>query len=278
VIRASTRKRRSSRAAAAVIVAVAALVSVPLVAFPPSAAASTALPVNTPVITSAADTYTFGTTLMYWSAVAVQPTAGADFDLRLLDGSGSPVAGSYWGAGATDVIAINSTGGARPLGPYQAQVTHYSGTGQYDVMFWEKRVVFVLPTDPVGSTATALGLHYGWPVAAYMIYLLPGQSFRVYSDSSVRVFLAGSTPGVPSTYLRTRSDLAYAYVIADNVPSPGGGYCRVFQATAAGWYSLILIWNVPLQPPPYDGGLAVFPQRYNPAQGDTLSDCPAPGP
>ncbi len=271
--RPSTRRRGGWRRAIVVAAATAALL-----APAGAAAATTALPANTPVVTSTADTYGFSTFLQYWSAVAVQPAAGVDFDLKLLDGSGTLLTGSYWGTSSTDVIAINSTGGARPPAAYQAQVTHFSGTGQYDVMFWEKRIVFPVPTDPAGGISTALALHYGWPVAAYMIYLGANQGFRVYSDDDVRPMLAGSTPGVPSTYLRTRSDLANAYVIADNVPSPSGAHCRVFRATTAGWYSLILIWTVPMQPPPYNGGLAVFPQRYDPSKGDTLTACPVPVP
>jgi hypothetical protein len=265
---------RARRTLRLVVAAVTACLLV--IAMPGMASASTALLPVTPVVTATPDTFTFSTSLQYWSVVAVQPTAGADFDLRLLDGSGTLLTGSYAGAGVTDLVAINSTGLARPLGAYQAQVTHFSGTGQYDVMFWEKRVVFDVPTDPIGGTATALGIHYGWPAAAFMIYLQQGQGFRVNLSSETQVFLAGSTPGVASTFLRTRSDLANAYVIADNVPAPNGAHCRVFQATYAGWYSLIVIFTGPLVPPPFNGGLAVFPQRYNPSLGDKLTDCPNP--
>ncbi len=247
-----------------------------LVALPGTAVAATQLPADTSVLTSMPDDYAFHTALPYWSVVAVQPSAAADFDLVLYDGSGNPLAGSYWGTGATDFVAINSTGGARALGDYRAGVTHYSGTGQYNVMFWEKRVVFPVPTDPAGGAATALALHYGWPVSAYMIYLGQGQGFRVNLSSGTQVFLAGSTPGVPGTYVRTRSQLANAYVIADDIPSPTGAHCRVFRATTAGWYSLIVVFTDPYQTPPYNGGLAVFPQRYDPGLGDTLNDCPAP--
>ncbi|HEY7223649.1 MAG TPA: hypothetical protein VH561_08685 [Micromonosporaceae bacterium] len=247
-----------------------------LVALPGTAGAVVSLSANTAVVTSTPDTYTFSTRLQYWSVVAVQPSAGADFDLQVSDGAGAPLVGSYWGSGVTDFVAVNSTGGARPLGGYRAQVTHFSGTGVYDVMFWEKRVVFGVPTDPVGGVATALGLQYGWPAAAYMIYLRQGQGFRVNESDYTQVFLAGSTPGVPSTYVRSRSQLANAYVIADNVPAANGAHCRVFQATSAGWYSLIIVFTGGYEPPPYNGGLAVFPQRYDPSQGDTLTNCPVP--
>jgi hypothetical protein len=256
--------RRRLLAGGAVLTAVLAL--------PTPAYAATTLAPTVPVVASAADRYPFTTTLSYWSAVAVRPAAGADYDLDLLDQAF--LAGSYWGAGATDVIAINSN--ARPLGGYTANVTRYSGTGNYSVMFWQKREVMAVPTDPRGSTATALGLPFAWPVYSIQVYLQANQGLRVYRGADTRVFLAGSTAGQPSTYVRTRSQLENAYVVADNVPSPGGGVCRVFVAPAAGWYALILIWNTPLTPPPYNGGQAVFPQRYNPALGDTLTDCPAP--
>ena len=248
-----------------------------LVAGAVPAQASTALPANTTVVTGTSDSYGFGTALPYWSAVAVRPGAGTDFDLRLSDaGTGTLLASSLWGVGQTDVIAVNSNAGYRPLGSYLARVSQYSGTGSYAVSFFEKRLVMPVPTDPVGSTSTAWGINHSQTVTATQIYLQPGQGFRVYTGDSVRVFLAGSTPGAPATAVRTRSQLENAYVVADHVPAGNGAWCRVFVAPSAGWYSMILIWNSPWAPPPYNGGNAVFPQRYNPALGDTLTDCPVP--
>jgi hypothetical protein len=94
--------------------------------------------------------------------------------------------------------------------------------------------------------------------------------------SQVEVLLAGSTPGVPGTAVRTRSQLQGAYVIADHVPAVNGAFCRYFKVPTAGWYSVVLLWNSPLTPPPYDGGSAVFPQRYDPSLGDTTTTCPVP--
>lgn len=249
-----------------------------LVAVPSIAAAVTALPPRTPVAAVAADSYSFTTTLpSYWTAVAVRPQAGVDYDLTLVDpATGGVLASSVWGGTATDVIAINS--GYRPPGSYLANVAKYSGNGVYAVMFWELREVMGVPTSPTGGTSTAIGLSFANPVRTMQVYVLAGQGFRVYHSDDLRVYLAGSTAGVPSTYVRNRSALENAYVIADNVPSPAGGSCRVFQVPATGWYSMVLIWNTPWTPPPYNGGLAAFPQRYNPSMGDTLADCPAPGP
>jgi hypothetical protein len=248
-----------------------------VVAIAPSAHAATALTPTVPVVASAADTYTFATTLPYWTAVAVRPAASADYDLDLVDqASGAVLATSHWGGAATDVVAINSNAGHRPLGGYAARVFRYSGAGDYSVMFWQKREVMSVPTDPVGGTATALGLTFASPVYTVQLYLQAGQGMRVYRGTNTRVYLAGSTPGQPATSLRNRSALENAYVVADNVPSPGGGVCRVFVAPSAGWYAVVLIWNTPLTPPPYNGGNAVFPQRYDPSKGDKLTDCPAP--
>lgn len=248
-----------------------------VVALPPVAHAATVLSPQAPLLSSATSAnYSVTTTLPYWTAVAVRPAPGVDYDLRLYDGStGALLSSSVWGGSATDVIAINSN--FRPLGSYLANVYRYSGSGIYSVMFFQDRAVMPVPTDPVGSTATAIGINFDWTVSATQIYLRQNQGFRVHHGSDVGVFLAGSTPGVPSTYLRNRSALANAYVIADNVPSPGGGLCRTFLAPAEGWYSMILVWNTPWEaPPPYVGGHAVFPQRYDPALGDKLTDCPFP--
>ncbi|MCI0685897.1 MAG: hypothetical protein L0Y54_01465 [Sporichthyaceae bacterium] len=233
---------------------------------------------RTPVVAGAADSYSFATTLpSYWTAVAVRPQAGVDYDLTLVDpATGGVLASSVWGGAATDVIAINS--GYRPPGNYLANVTKYSGTGVYSVMFWELREVMGVPTSPTGGISTAIGLNFANPVRTMQVYMQAGQGFRVNHNTDTRVYLAGSTPGVPSTYVRNRSALENLHVIADNVPSPTGSVCRVFQVPATGWYSLILIWNTPWTPPPYNGGFAAFPQRYNPALGDTLTQCPAPGP
>lgn len=238
--------------------------------------AAVVLTPNTATVTNTPGQYQFATYLQYWSVIALRPVAGADYDLQLLDAGSNPLASSVWGMGATDLVAINSTSGYRPLGGYLTNVTKYSGSGDYAVMFWEKRQVMSVPTDPVGNTSTALALNYAWPVSATMVYLQANQGFRVHHDSSTRVYLAGSTPGVPSSGLRNRSSLENAYVVADNVPSPSGGVCRVFVAPTPGWYSVITIWNTPLTPPPYNGGVAVFPQRYDPTLGDTLSQCPQP--
>jgi len=40
----------------------------------------------------------------------------------------------------------------------------------------------------------------------------------------------------------------------------------------------MLIWATPWSLPPYNGGHAAFPQRYDPSQGDKLTDCPTPKP
>ena len=255
----------------------AATVIVVVTATSTPAYATTALAPNTFLLATAPETYTFSTTLAYWSAIAVRPGPGLDQDLQLRDSVGNILANSTWGTGATDVIVINSTAGARPLGGYRATATKYSGSGTYSVMFREIRAVFPVPTNPIGNTDTALPIRFDAPVAAYMIYLAAGQGFRIHTGSATAVYLAGSTAGVPSTYVRTRSQLQNAYVVADNVPSADGyGYCRVFVAPTAGWYSAILVWTTPWAPPPFNGGHAVFPQRYNPALGDTLTQCPAP--
>jgi len=253
--------------------AVAALVAIPAVA-----AAVVALPPRTPVVAGAADSYSFATTLpSYWTAVAVRPQSGVDYDLSLVDpATGGVLSSSIWGGSATDLIAINS--GYRPPGSYLGNVSKYSGSGVHSVMFWENREVMGVPTSPTGGTSTAIGLNFAWPVRTMQVYMQAGEGFRVNHHTDMRVYLAGSTPGVPSTYIRNRTSLENAYVVADNVPSPTGSVCRVFQVPSTGWYSVILIWNTPWTTPPYNGGFAAFPQRYSPSLGDPLNACPAPGP
>jgi hypothetical protein len=241
----------------------------------PAAIAATALPPNTPVLTATPGTYSFSTTLPYWSVVAVRPSPGADVDLRLFDPNvRGTLTGSYLGTNQTDVIAINSN--ARPLGNYLVEVSQFSGAGNHSLIFWEQREVMPVPTDPVGNTSTAWGINFVQAARSVQVYLAAGQGFRVYHGDDTRVFLAGSTPGAPSTALRNRSQLENAYVVADQIPAGNGAHCRVFVAPTAGWYSMILIWNSPWSPPPYNGGRAVFPQRYNPSLGDTLTQCPVP--
>lgn len=241
--------------------------------------AGTTLQPNTPVKLGAAGSFGVTTSLPYWSAVALRPEAGTDYDLRVVDpATGLTLAGSGYAAGRTDIVAINSTGGHRPLGNYLVRVSHYSGSGGYALEFVEQRVVIGVPTDPVGYQYQGVGLNFAHTATTAMIYLRGGQGFRVYQSDQVRAFLAGSTPRVPGTDVLGRSQLEHAFVVADHVPSPDpyGGYCRVFQVPTTGWYSLMLVWNSPWEPPPYDGGSAVVPQRYDPALGDTLSDCPKP--
>lgn len=259
----------------AAVAAVAGLFAVIIGATP--ALANGTIAANTPVVTSTPGTYDFFTDLSYWSVVAVRPAAGVDDDLQLLSPSGTMLASSAYGSTNTDFIAINSNYPFQALGGYSAKVVQYSGSGQYALMFWERRQTIPLPTSPIGGISTALALNFAWPVSANQIWMEQGQGFRVnYNPSTTKVFLAGSTPGQPSTGLRTRSALENAYVAADNIPSSNGSVCRVFIAPSTGWYSIITVWTTAYTPPPYNGGAAVFPQRYNPAMGDTLTQCPSP--
>ena len=183
---------------------------------------------------------------------------------------------SIWGGAATDVIAINS--GIRPPGSYLGNVSKYSGSGVYSVMFWENREVMGVPTSPTGGTSTAIGLNFAGRCARCRCTCRPAQGFRVNHHTDMR--------GVPGRQHARRAEHVYPQphvagervrrrgqrAVADRVGLPG------LPGAVTGWYSVILIWNTPWTAAALQRRVRGIPAALQPGLGDPLNACPAPGP
>jgi hypothetical protein len=77
--------------------------------------------------------YSYSTSSIYWSAVAIRPPSGVDYDLTLYDDVGQTVnlGGSAFGGSTIDFVTVDSN--HRALGDYYPRAYQFNGTGIYQV-------------------------------------------------------------------------------------------------------------------------------------------------
>jgi hypothetical protein len=220
--------------------------------------------------------YSFSTTTHYWSVVGI--ATNVDYDLSLADGNGNPLAQSSYGTGVTDFIGINNN--LRPLGSYTATVTHYSGTGWFDIQQSQGHSITTLPVpDNDGVTGpsdpdlafAAVDSQYVFSVSD--IYLSAGQQYWVnVANTGVGFFMLESNPADSATFIRTR---AQATSIAGTRTAQG---CTLYTANYSGWHGLVEITDsLPHATSPQEGEANVL-DGYDPARPNTCPQRNFPSP
>lgn len=211
------------------------------------------------------------------SAVAIQPTAGADFDLALLNAGGAQSGTSYDNAGKTDFVAVDSNSGAEPLGTYTADVSQYT-PGQYWIQAQYGSSIITLPTPTHhGTTGFAdpdiafISLNSNNIAAISDIYLTAGQSFRAVStDDADSLYLLEATPYTASTYVQGRG-VAQANQRTQTIDN-----CALYTARQTGWHALLLVGDrAPTTTSPQQG-VGIGLHQYDPTQPNycPLADFP----
>jgi hypothetical protein len=242
------------------------------VLLPTAAQADTPLPTHTVVSASGTNSYTFSTSTLYWSIVAIQPASG-DVDLRLANATTAEQLGtSVLGTGTTDFVAVNSNAGARPFGGYRATTSPFSGSPAFWIEQIQGNSIITLPTPandgvsgPSDPDITFAALFEADVVSISDIYLTAGQKFWASSATAGNyLFLLESNPADSTTFVRSRSAAN-----ANTTHSTVDG-CTLYTAKYTGWHALALIGDVP---PiiPGSGGVAHALHQWNPAKPNT---CP----
>ncbi|MFN8084272.1 MAG: hypothetical protein U0Q14_08580 [Dermatophilaceae bacterium] len=179
--------------------------------------------------------YSFSTNTPYWSVVAVRPTGTNDADLRLYDDYNQSVflKGSTYGGAETDFVAIDSNRLA--YGDFYPRINQYSGTGGYKTVLAQGSA-----TLPVGTSSVAMGVSN--VVIVKDVYLTAGVRTTItvtpgVATQDAAVYLMGSTAGVASTYVQSRS------AAVASAASYGAGLRETltYTPTASGWYGFVLV-------------------------------------
>jgi hypothetical protein len=173
--------------------------------------------------------YKYTTSTIYWSAVAVKPVGRTDVDLRLYDDKAHTqlLAGSSYGAGATDFVAVDSN--HRPYGGYYPEVVKKgSATGTYrvELAHGSSQLLDGVTEVPVSSTDVVL---------VRDTYLEADQEyvFGVGGVSGAILYLMGSNPDDSQTWATSR-----AFAI-DHTPV-GGFQLFSYTPTRDDWYGVVV--------------------------------------
>ena len=179
--------------------------------------------------------YSYNTTTIYWSVVAVRPPAGADYDLTLYDDAGqaTALASSAFGSNAVDFVAVDSN--RRPLGDYYPRAYAFSGSGSYQVELAQG-------SDAIGAGASqAIAMASTDVVAVRDAFLSAGVpvTFTVTAGNATQdaeLFLMEST-ATASTWVRSRAQA----VRSSTAAGPGGTEQVTFTPTQSAWYGVVLV-------------------------------------
>jgi hypothetical protein len=186
-------------------------------------------------------TFSLTTTSPYWSAIVVKNEtmdgAAVDYDMSITDGAGTPLAGSSYGAGVMDFVAIDSN--LRPPGPYLLKVNRFSFSGSsywFDVWFRQQNQILGRVVN-----APVYTLDEQW-VMIRDVYLNAGDCLAVnawrFGQSTGQMLLMASNPAKP---VQGRGD---AVVSVSYRPTDTGMKTLRYTASRAGWYGFV-ISNLP---------------------------------
>ncbi|HTI21118.1 MAG TPA: hypothetical protein VL652_09010 [Kutzneria sp.] len=181
--------------------------------------------------------YHFTTTTVFWSVVAVRPPAGADYDLFVYGDRPQTqlLAASQLGAGTTDFVAVDSN--RRPLGDYYPQVRAVSGHGPYQIELAQgasqlpaaSSATIPMGANDVVAVRDVCGVTAGSTVTLTVTPSDPGQD--------AELFLMGSDPAQPSTFVQPRS----ANVAQASGAGPGQPESLTYTATSAGCFGAVVV-------------------------------------
>jgi hypothetical protein len=239
---------------------------------------------NTVYTYSTAQSFTFTTSVPYWSVVAELPQEPADYDLDLLNVGGGLLAASEYGTGHTDFVAVDSNSGTEPYQTYYPSVVHYSGTGSYAVEVQDGASIVTIPTPThQGTTGFSdpnlafMNINSNHVVSISDIYLTAGQSFWASGDGTAAstLYLLEANPTNSSSFIQSR-----ATANADQNTKVTDD-CTLYTAEVTGWHALVMVsdtWPVATNP---QQGLGIALHAFDatdPAGYCPLADFPGPTP
>jgi hypothetical protein len=196
------------------------------------------IPVSRPTPPATSHNFSYNTVNNSWSVVALRPSAGSDYDLRLFDDKAQTIQkGSSVQRGAVDFVAVNSNTGRTPLGDFYPRVNAPSGPGgDYALELAQGSTLLHASSSQSiamsGSKVVAVrdtNLTAGVPVT---IKVTPGSS-----SQDAELFIVGSVEGTTSTYTRSRASASASATTG----GPGAVETITFTPTTSGWHGVVLI-------------------------------------
>ncbi|HEY0699719.1 MAG TPA: hypothetical protein VGD43_18130, partial [Micromonospora sp.] len=179
--------------------------------------------------------YGYNTGSYYWSAMAVRPPAGADYDLTLYDdrAQGVYLTGSGYGGNTVDFVVVDSN--RRPLGDYYPRVYTYSGSGNHQVELAQG-------TNVLSAAATEYVVMGGNDVVLVRdVYLTVGETTTIAvtagnagQDSELFLFTSDTNA---ASWVKARGSAT----VTASAAGAGGTEQFTYTATAAGWHGLVLV-------------------------------------
>jgi hypothetical protein len=178
--------------------------------------------------------YRYDTRTRYWSAVAVRPPAGADYDLELYEDRAQTafLKGSYYGGNNVEFIAVDS--GRRPLEDYYPRVPQWSGRGDYqielaqgaDILWTAPQTITMSATDVVVVRDVFL-----WAGVPTTITVAPGAASQ---DAELYLMQSDATA---ASWIKSRGQATASSLLG----GPGATEQISFTPTVSDWYGLVLI-------------------------------------
>lgn len=178
--------------------------------------------------------YSYGTSSIYWSAVAVRPPAGADYDLTLYDDVGQTVniGGSAFGGSTIDFVTVDSN--HRALGDYYPRAYMYSGTGNYQTELAQGSVQL-----NSGSQTVFMGTNDVILIRDSIQAAGVPTFFRVVPSNGTQdpeLFLMQSDGANSATWVRSRGTA----VASSSAGAAGVAEGFSYTPPASDWYGLVL--------------------------------------
>jgi hypothetical protein len=249
----------------------AALLLVIVTATP--AFASVALSNDTVYTYSSTQTFSYATSVPYWSVTAELPQTPAD-GLDLLNVGGGLLDSSQSAAGHTDFVAVDSNSGTEPYQTYYPYVPHPS-SGSYVVEVQDGASIVTIPTPThQGTTGFSdpnlafMNVNSNQVVSISDIYLTAGESFWASGQGSAgsELYLLEANPSNSSSFIQSRAAAAgdqNEKVVDD---------CTEYTAEVTGWHALVMVsdtWPVTTSP---QGGIAFALHAFDAT--DPVGYCP----
>ena len=179
--------------------------------------------------------FSYSTSTIYWSVVALRPPSGTDYDFSLYDERAQTtfLGSSAFGASMVDFVAVDSN--LRALGDYYPRAQLWSGYGNYQIELAQGSA-----TLPVGSTTITMASTN--VVAVRDTYLTAGVPVTLTVTPGVgtqnpELFLMGSDPANSSTWVRPRSSA----VSLSTANGPGVAETLTYTPTRTGWFGVVVV-------------------------------------
>lgn len=172
--------------------------------------------------------YKFQTSVDHWTVVAAKPIGRTDVNLHMFDDKAHTqlLSTSSYGAGRTDFIAVDTH--HRPYGGYFPHVTTQAGTGSYRIELVTANPVFDDDDETVEVSASDVVIARDTWLSAGTEY-----AFGVGGVHGAIMYLVGSHPDIPSSWVRSRAEAI------DSTPI-GGFQVFSYTPTRSDWFAVVV--------------------------------------